>query len=246
LEVNDAVVVLWGRGSGKPWAAVVTDLGEDSVTVQFDSDRSIATVPVHKVSPMPLAQGLPAWMGNGSRVEAVDPLAKGRAVWYSATLLEARQGPITSPDDGLRLWVRYQPSKMCQWVKRKHVRGVGTAAKEPDAATAQPRPRKPPNVPIAVKRISTRAVIPGGELWLLLGASADKRLSQSTFEVSFGSHVSPAELIAPSLLSCLVPSTLPAGVSPLSVAAQLPGDCSSLDIACPFTIEVLLGAAQQA
>jgi len=238
---------MWGRGAGKAYCAVVTAVKKQSVTVQFDTDRTLARVPLSRVTPMPTAQGLPDWMGEGSRVEAVDPLAKGRpVVWYRAELLEARQGPSGSGDDGSRLWVRYETSNLCQWVRRKHVRERGAVSDLGDAAAAEAEPRKPqprarktPMMQLTVERISSTAVLAGRELWLLLNAVGAKKAPNCSFEVSFGGHTSHASLIAPSLLACLVPSTVPPGTSPVRVSALSPDGELRVDLACPYMIEVL-------
>ena len=45
--------------------------------------------------------------------------------WYAAVLEEAKAGVADKDDDGLRLWVRYTKSQLCQWVKRLQVREAG-------------------------------------------------------------------------------------------------------------------------
>jgi hypothetical protein len=179
LRVNDAVMVKWGK-TNKPWAAVVTSIAQDGVhvNVQYDKDNITgAMVPASKVTLMPRSQGLQGWMRNGRPLEALDTTPGGG--WWAADVVEARRDPTTTLEDGLRLWVRCRKGGECQWVKRHQVRKLP----------------KPPKVSITVERVPANPVIPDGVLWMILSASTDVRLAQSTFKVSFGTHISPAELI---------------------------------------------------
>jgi hypothetical protein len=141
---HDAVKVRWGNG--KKYAAVVTKPADesdkkDTVEVQYDAHpRAYSTMSLEKVKHMPAAKGLPRWMRKGSRLEALKPFAKGAVVWRSATVLKARQGPRKKPDDGLRLWVQFQPGGNCDWVQRGHVREVGAslAVSDTEAAAGAP------------------------------------------------------------------------------------------------------------
>ena len=142
LEPNEAVVVAWRaktRGSAaREYNAVVDEVRGARVRVQFDSGGATAWLPASSVQLMPdadddeAAAALPAWARAGTRVEAVDPLGENPSTWHAGTVNEARQGVCEgSEDDGLRLWVRYELSGLCQWLKRGEVREVGGTAAAP-------------------------------------------------------------------------------------------------------------------
>ena len=65
----------------------------------------------------------------GRSIEALDPLSSGDT-WHAATVDEVRQGVSDEGlgDDGLRLWVRYEKSGLCQWLRRHEVRPRRRAA----------------------------------------------------------------------------------------------------------------------
>ena len=162
-----------------------------------------------------------------------------------------------SADDGLRLWVRYRQSKLGQWLRRRHVREQGTVgasgdsdALSPSPATAsgkKPAARKrlkaePKGTRLAVERLSAKAAAPGSEVWLLLGGAPGAKGGAgacSAFEVTFGHLSSPATLIAPMLLSCLVPHSAPTDAGPCLLAVSAMRGEGRAAIACPYTFEVL-------
>uniref|UniRef100_A0A7S0NMT7 PHD-type domain-containing protein n=1 Tax=Calcidiscus leptoporus TaxID=127549 RepID=A0A7S0NMT7_9EUKA len=145
LENNDAVLCQWGRGTGKAFSAVVSKLEAKAVCVQFDVDHTHARVPQERVTRMPAARDLPDWLASGRSIEAVDPLSPDHVpVWHAAVVLEARQG-AEAGDDGLRLWIRYRSSCLCQWVRLAHVRPSGTA----HASVAEPQHQAAPASPAA-------------------------------------------------------------------------------------------------
>eukprot|EP00900_Chrysochromulina_parva_P025955 jgi/Chrpa1/7994/Chrysochromulina_OHIO_Genome00003273-RA len=142
LEANEAVVVQYGR---KQYNAVVLQVDArkpKGVRVQFDVDRSTAWVAAAAVRVMAdfAPSELPRWARVGAQVEAVDPNGE-RSVWHAATVEEAVRGVQAKDDDGLRLWIRYRASGLCQWVQRAEVREPGTttaAAAATVAAASKP------------------------------------------------------------------------------------------------------------
>ena len=100
------------------------------VRVQFDATLEHAWVGSSSVRVMGDADeaATPDWLRAGASLEARDPVgeARGAVVWHRATLEEgARQGVKEDRDGarcGLRLWVRYEASGLCQWLRREHVR----------------------------------------------------------------------------------------------------------------------------
>ena len=138
LEANEAVVVQYGR---KQYNAVVLQVDArkaKGVRVQFDVDRSTAWVAAASVRVMAdfAPSELPRWARVGAQVEAVDPNGE-RSVWHAATIEEAVRGVQAKGDDGLRLWIRYRASGLCQWVQKAQVREPGTTtAAAPATVTA--------------------------------------------------------------------------------------------------------------
>ena len=193
LEENDAVVVLWGK---KGHNAVVTDLKPrrpKGVRVQFDADNAHAWVTRSAVRPMALAEeeGVPSWVRPGCHVQAVDPHAAKR-VWHDADVEEVRRG-IEADERGLRIWLRYRASKMCQWLHIDGVRepragadggddddegeGEGTAATGGGAKRATSRKRASAEAaPGARKRAANGAAGAGEELAAHLDRWSEKTL----------------------------------------------------------------------
>jgi hypothetical protein len=139
LQENEAVVVRWKatkRSSEREYNAVVSELRPSSsaggrpqrVKVQFDIDHQHAWVSAPSVRVMADADGpsLPAWSRPGKRVEALDPNSPDVDCWHDARIDEARRGVAEGDgDDGVRLWVRYQTSGLCQWLRAHHVKEPG-------------------------------------------------------------------------------------------------------------------------
>uniref|UniRef100_A0A7S4B6B0 PHD-type domain-containing protein n=1 Tax=Chrysotila carterae TaxID=13221 RepID=A0A7S4B6B0_CHRCT len=132
-EENDAVCVAWGRkgrGSTTAYSAVVCAVEERHALVQFDVDASVARVPLSRVRVMPVTTLPPELLGEAVEIEAVDPSADAPTRWHDAEVLDARQG-AEQGERGLRLWVRYRGSKLCQWLRIEHVRAKGSGKEAP-------------------------------------------------------------------------------------------------------------------
>ena len=83
----------------------------------------------------------------------------------------------------MRLWVRYEASGLCQWLRRGRVRR---------------RRRRRWRAPTGRRHLSRRAGRAGVELWLLLdGAQA----GGSAFTVRFGEAAAAAALLAPNVIN---------------------------------------------
>ena len=144
---NEAVTVRWGRGEKAAWHnAVVSEVRASGkaprVRVQFDATLEHAWVGATSVRVMAEADegALPPWLRVGRPIEARDPVGDaGKAVrWHGATLEEARRGLESDWDGercGLRLWVKYAASGLCQWLRREHVREVGGGGEAASASS---------------------------------------------------------------------------------------------------------------
>ena len=146
LEENEAVVVRWGR---KQYNAVVIKIERKRprpVQVQFDADQSLAWVAEEAVRVMADFEpsSLPSWARVGCHVEAMDPHGESGA-WHAAIVEEALSGVVDKRDDGVRLWVQYEQSGMCQWLRKSQVRELGSndglqpSASTPASVTTRPR-----------------------------------------------------------------------------------------------------------
>ena len=105
---------------------------------------------------------LPAWARVGRRVEALDPNGDPSR-WFDAAVEEAVRGVSGAHDDGLRLWVRYERSGLCQWLRRHEVCARPVPSRRPFASplasllappcvapcTPLRRPLHPPASPLA-------------------------------------------------------------------------------------------------
>jgi len=116
-------VVQWGKG--KLWSAVVCALrreGPRGVKVQFDADHAHAWVARSAVRPMELVEAadLPVWLRPGGALQALDPCS-ARREWHAATVQEVRKG-VEAGDAGLRVWLKYTRSGLCQWLQRSGLR----------------------------------------------------------------------------------------------------------------------------
>ena len=149
-EENDAVVVQWGirRGVTRDYNAVVSELRPrqrgPSVRVQFDAGGKHAWLSHTAVRLMPEAalETLPSWAHPEAPIEAVDPVSGDRRTWHPATVVEVRRGVAEASegggrgDDGVRLWVRYSVSQLCQWLRLSDIREAGVHRASPAAHDA--------------------------------------------------------------------------------------------------------------
>ena len=227
FEVNDAVLVRWGRGRGRSYPAVVTCVDETHhATVQFDEDRTHARVPKKRIVRMAEAENLPTWLCPKSKVFALDPLATPHegvaAQWHSATIIDARRGPERA-NEGLRLWIRYDVSGLCQWVRHKQVR-MSKATVSPCVSRSHITPpvkksrKRSYKTCVSVDRTSNIKGSVGTEVWILL----DRQACDTTlrvYEVHFGALSCPASQISPSLLACHVPFGVAEGEVSFKVTA---------------------------
>ncbi|KAG8459662.1 hypothetical protein KFE25_003114 [Diacronema lutheri] len=134
LQLNEAVVARWGRGSrAKEYDGIVVAQEEgcsDRLLIEFLHDQSRAWVARAHVRLMPAtADGaLPDALRVGSAVRALDPFhASSRephghgAVWHDARVVEARRGVGRAGEGAYWLWVQYDSSHLFQWVGLCHV-----------------------------------------------------------------------------------------------------------------------------
>ncbi|KAL1529673.1 hypothetical protein AB1Y20_000614 [Prymnesium parvum] len=244
---NEAVIVRWGRGAKSTlFNAVVVDAqkrngkGGPKIRVQFDATLQHAWVSEAIVKVMPEADEaeLPSWLRAGQPVEARDPVgdSRGLARWHPATLEEVRQGVEESNSEshsGLRLWVRYTQSGLCQWLRRSHVREVGGSS-ESESLDQPPQAKAGAQGPAAKRRRSSGDVAslssaesvsqlsrcegpPGCEVWMLLDKAQPL---DSSFTVWFGNTSVTAQVLAPNVLACRVPDTQE-GIVPIKVKLRV-------------------------
>ena len=141
LEENDAAVVKWG---GREYNCVILELKPKrakGVRVQFDATLQVAWVGMNSVRAMDEAdEDVPAWATSGSSVQALDPVSGDGKTWHAATVEETRRGVNEGKDDdGVRLWVKYEASQLCQWLRIPHICKAGlTPPQPPPSAPTSP------------------------------------------------------------------------------------------------------------
>ena len=140
LEENDAAVVKWG---GREYNCVILELKPKrakGVRVQFDATLQVAWVGMNSVRAMDEAdEDVPAWATSGSSVQALDPVSGDGKTWHAATVEETRRGVNEGKDDdGVRLWVKYEASQLCQWLRILDVRRSSRSAPDPERPRALP------------------------------------------------------------------------------------------------------------
>ena len=237
LEENEAVLVRWKqkRSDGaKEYNGVVAELRRKQnrvtrVRVQFDYSRQHAWLPPSSVRVMPEADGsLPVWARAGAAIEAIDPFGSDAGKWHGASVDEVRRGVDEGQDDGMRLWVRYSASGLCQWLNSTQVRPAGTSstsaasANSPAGTNADASSR--PALSAAVddepdSSLSTLRVVgvsrssgqAGDGLWLLLSdAALDKHAHAAA--CYFGEAASAETwILAANVVACIVPADAPVG-----------------------------------
>ena len=250
LEENEAVVVQWKK---KAYNGVVTALKPRSsrgVQVQFDVDHNHAWVSAGAVRRMDEAAPsvLPAWARVGCTLYALDP-SNHKSGWHEATVKEALHGVSDGEDDdGVRLWVRYAKSGLCEWVRRPELTNdsadaahggssEGTRRASP-AARSLPKGRRRGAAEVANARKapkSEQGALPSGssdshvvDISCRSGCAGsriwlllDPAPQNASFSVTFGEAATAyAHLLAPNVVSCTVPPDAAPGPTTLQLCAR--------------------------
>ena len=172
-------------------------------------------------------------------------MASSRAQRHEALIEEVQQGISDRLDDGLRFWVRYTRSGLCQWLRTAHVASTdgtpfpsatlppppSSVAKsksgkqhrpqEPSAVRSDERTissanSRPSPVDSQILEISRSCGAPGSEVWVLLG----RHPRNVRFEAAFGdTKVTNVRSLASNVIAVCVPHGLHPGQTALQLMA---------------------------